>query len=416
MHTYQTTQRLLPLIVLILGSTLLRAQDRTITGTVTSEGTPLIGVSILKKGTTSGTTSDLEGNFSISGNSEDVLIFSYLGYSDQEITVGNSSVVNVELSSDATNLDEVVVVGYGYQKKSDLTGAVSTVSGTELGKFPVANATESLQGRLAGVRIESAGGAPGAGTIVTIRGASSLFANAQPLYVIDGVLVGNMNNLNPSDIESISVLKDASASAIYGSRAANGVVIVTTKKGTPNSGLAIDADVSIGTQSAINTIDWANARQYADIRNQANTNDGTNLSPANSTEFDPSVDTDIQDLSLRSGTIYNAGLRLSGGTEYFTFAVSGNHLDETGILKQSDFQRSNVRVNSTFTKGRLRIEETIGLARTINNPNNYFNRERDIIPTARFLNPDFDGGFAATSDPTGSTAIHGVGNIANSLA
>ncbi|MCP9235839.1 TonB-dependent receptor [Lewinella sp. JB7] len=399
----------------LLGGAGLKAQSLTVTGTVEDADGPLIGVSIMKKGTSSGTVTDLDGGFTIQAEPEDILVFSYIGYGTLEVPVGDQRQLQITMDTDANQLDEIVVVGYGSQKKSDLTGAVSQVSGTELGKFPVANATESLQGRLAGVRIESAGGAPGAGAFVTIRGSGTL-SNAQPLYVIDGILTGSMDNLNPADIESVSVLKDASASAIYGSRAANGVVIVTTKKGSPNGGLTIEADLSAGVQSAINRIDWANAGEYALIRNRANDNDGTNRSPANDVDFDPTVDTDIQDLSLRTGAIYNTGLRLSGGSELFTFSVSGNYLDETGVVRESSYNKANVRVNSTFTKGRFRLEESIGLTRTENNPNYYFNSERDILPTAAFRNPDFEGGYAATSDPSGSTAIHGVGNMRNSLA
>jgi len=386
---------------------------QTVTGTVRGEGETLIGVSIVKKGTSSGTITDLDGNYSLETSSSDILVFSYTGYATVEMPVNGQSTINVTMETDVTALDEVVVIAYGTQKKSDLTGSVATIGGKELGKFPVANATESLQGRMAGVNVESAGGAPGAGTFVTIRGSGTL-SNAQPLYVIDGMLTGNMDNLNPADIESVSVLKDASASALYGSRAANGVVIVTTKKGRPG-GLVIEADMSAGTQSAINRIDWANARQYADIRNRANDNDGVGRSPANDVDFDPNVDTDIQDLSLRSGAIYNTGVRISGGSEDFTFSLSGNYLNETGVVIESQFSKANARLNSTFNKGRFRVEQTLSLVRTVNDPNNYFNRERDILPTVPFLNPDFEGGFAATADPNGSTIAYGVGNITNSV-
>ena len=394
---------------LLLLSLCLTAQ--TITGTVRGEEETLIGVSITKKGTSSGTVTDLDGKYTIQATPEDVLVFSYTGYTTTEVPVNGQSVINVTMAPDVTSLEEVVVVAYGTQKKSDLTGSVATVGGKELGKFPVANATESLQGRLTGVQVESAGGAPGAGTFVTIRGSGTL-SNAQPLYVIDGMLVGNMDNLNPADIESVSVLKDASASALYGSRAANGVVIVTTKKGRPG-GLRIEADFSGGAQSAVRRIDWANARQYADIRNRANDNDGVGRSFANDTGFDPNVDTDIQDLSLRTGYIYNTGVRISGGTEAFTFNVSGNYLNEEGIVVESDFSKANARVNSTFNKGRLSIQQTLGLNRTVNNPNFLFNRERDILPTVPFM--DAEGNFTATASEDGSTAIYGVGNIGNSV-
>ena len=411
MQTNLTLKRSAILACLFLLSITLTAQ--TVSGTVRGEEETLIGVSIVKKGTSSGTVTDFDGNYTIQATATDVLVFSYTGYTTVEVPVDGQSKIDVTLGPDVTALEEVVVVAYGTQKKSDLTGSVATIDGKELGKFPVANATESLQGRMAGVTVESAGGAPGAGAFVTIRGSGTL-SNAQPLYVIDGMLTGNMDNLNPADIESVSVLKDASASALYGSRAANGVVIVTTKKGRPG-GLVIEADVSAGTQSAINRIDWANARQYADIRNRANDNDGVGRSPANNVDFDPSVDTDIQDLSLRSGAIYNTGLRISGGSDDFTFSLSGNYLNETGVVIESQFSKANARLNSTFNKGRFKVEQALSLVRTVNNPNNYFNRERDILPTVPFSNPDFEGGFAATADPLGSTIAYGVGNITNSV-
>ena len=412
MQPIRLRRELLLLTGLLLSASGLWAQARPISGTITSEDGPLIGVSVLKQGTSSGTVTDLDGRFTLSAEPEDVLVISYIGYVTQEIPVGDQTTIDVDLAADNTTLDEVVVVGYGSQKKSDLTGAVSQVSGKELGKFPQANATDALQGRMAGVRIESAGGAPGAGALVTIRGSSTLSDNP-PLFVIDGMLTSNMDFLNPADIESVSVLKDASATAIYGSRAANGVVIVTTRKGTPNGGLQIEADVATGVSAAINTIDWANASQYALIRNRANDNDGTPRSPANDTDFDPTVDTDIQEESLRSGSIHNAGVRLFGGGDNTTFNISANYLEEEGIVIASDFTKMNLRANSTFTKGRFRLEETISLARTINNPNFYFNRERDILPTVPFR--DAEGNFTATNDPNGSTAAFGVGNVGNSV-
>jgi len=179
-------------------------------------------------------------------------------------------------------------VGYGSQRKADVTGAVGSVSGEEISKYTTANATQALQGRMAGVQVENNGGAPGANALVTIRGASTL-SDGGPLFVIDGMLTGNMNSINPADIESVTVLKDASASAIYGSRAANGVVIVTTKKGKAGN-VRVDVNLGYGTQKVINTIDWANARQYADIVNKARDNDGNPRFPANDTDFNSSVD------------------------------------------------------------------------------------------------------------------------------
>ena len=412
-RTKKTWQRfLLYQIFLGFGVTgVASAQSQTVQGTITGEGIPLPGVNVIIKGTNTGTISDGNGNYSVEASAEDILVFSYIGYVSQEIRVGSQTRIDVTLLPDMSSLEEVVVIGYGTQKKSDLTGAVGLVDGDEISKFTSANATQAIQGRMAGVRVEANGGAPGAEALVTIRGSGTL-SDVGPLYVIDGMLTNNMNALNPDDIASISVLKDASAGAIYGSRAANGVVIVTTKKGRSGE-LTIDLDVNYGIQEVINTIDWANARQYADIRNAANDNDGVPRAPANDTAFDPSIDSDIQDATLRTAPIFSANIRLSGGGENTTFSVSANHLDQEGILKTSSFSRSTVRANSTFTKGRFRLEETIGLTRTVDNPNPYFNRERDILPTIPLF--DANGDFTATNSPDGTTTIYGVGNITNSL-
>ncbi|MEM9338254.1 MAG: TonB-dependent receptor [Bacteroidota bacterium] len=383
----------------------------TITGRVTEANEGLPGVSVLIKNTNNGTITDLDGNFRLEAKPSDVLIFSFIGFASQEIAVGTQSVIDVSLEQDVTALDEVVVVGYGTQKKSDLTGAVGTVDGDEISKYVSANATQLLQGRVAGVRTEANGGAPGANAIVTIRGTGTLSDNG-PLFVIDGMLTNNMNAINPSDIESVTVLKDASALAIYGSRAANGVVIVKTKKGRAGE-VGVDAEISFGFQEVVNTLDYANARQYATIRNQANDNDGTDRSTANDVAFDPSIDSDIQSEWLRTAPIFSSNIRVYGGSENGTYSLSANHLDQSGILRTTSFTRTTVRANSSFTKGKFKLEETIGLTRTINRPQNQFNRERDLLPTIPIRN-EF-GEFTGSSVPNGATAIYGVGNIGNSI-
>ncbi|GAB3649802.1 TonB-dependent receptor [Echinicola sediminis] len=394
--------------------TLLAYGQQTIKGTVTSseDGQPLPIVNILEKGTSNGAVTDMDGTYTIKVSGPDaVLVFTSIGYMAKEVNVNNQTQINIALDEDVKSLDEVVVIGYGSQKKSDLTGAVGTVSSEEITKYTTSDATQAIQGRVPGVRVDANGGAPGSNSIVTIRGAGTL-SESGPLYVIDGMLTNSMDMLNPADIESVSVLKDASASAIYGSRAANGVIIVTTKKGTKGE-IRVDTDFSYGWQKASNTIGWANARQYADIRNQANDNDGTPRAPANDSQFDPTVDSDIQSANLRTAPIFNGNIRVSGGGENATYSISANHLDQVGIIKESDYTRTNIRANSTFTKGRFKLEETIGLTRTVDNPNYYFNRERDLIPTIPIY--DEEGNFTASGQPNGSTTIYGVGNITNSL-
>ena len=394
------------------------AQNKQITGKVTSaaDDSSLPGASILVAGTNTGAITNADGNYSISvAPGAEKLVFSYIGFADQEVIIGNSSTINIQLVEDQNSLSEIVVIGYGSQKKSDLTGSVATVDAEEIGKFATANATGSLQGRMAGVRVAAQGGAPNSPMKVTIRGSGTL-SDAGPLYVIDGMLTGGMGSLNPQDIESVSVLKDASASAIYGSRAANGVIIVTTKKGRSGE-MTIDFNASTGTQSAVNLLDWANAREYADIVNRARDNDGNPRFPANDGSFNPNSTSDIQNESLRNAPIHNIGLSIGGGNKNSTVNFSINHLDQTGIIKESDFSRTNLRVNSSYTKGRFKLQQTLGVNRSINNPNNYFSKERDIIPTVPIY--DADGNFTGTNVPDGQVIslgnFAGVGNLINSL-
>lgn len=392
---------------------------QNITGTVVDEsGIGIPGVNILVKGTSTGAVSDFDGNFSISAKSGDVLVASYIGYATQEVNVGSATTIKITLKQDLESLDEVVIVGYGTQKKSDVTGAVGSVSGKDIDQFTFTDASQALQGRVAGVSVQSSGGAPGSGSNIVIRGASS-FSNVAPLFVIDGMITNSMASVNPSDIEAVSVLKDASALAIYGSRAANGVVIITTKKGTRGK-INIELDASYGVQNVVNTIDWANARQYADIVNQANDNDGQARFPANDTQFDPNYTSNLYEESLRTAAIQNINFRLSGGSENTLYSLSFNDYDEEGIVRYSNFKRTTVRANGSFTKGRFKLESTIGLTRTVNNPNNYFNKERNLIPTVRLRN---DAGEWSSDDRadrgiTGFSlgGFYGPGSINNELA
>lgn len=371
-------------------------QNITISGKVTDDtNAPLQGATVLIKGSSTGTYTDENGNFTISGAPDATLVVNYLGFAKQEIPINGSTSINALMVKDLNELDEVVVIGYSTQRKSDLTGAVGQLKGVDIENFTYTNADQALQGRMAGVSVQTQGGAPGASSVITIRGTGTL-SDAGPLYVIDGMLTGNMNMLNPSDIESISVLKDASASAIYGSRAANGVIIITTKKGTRGK-LSVEADVSSGIHHVINTLDWANARQYADIVNRANDNDGSPRSPANDTEFNPNFTSDLYGESFRTAMIHNANVRLSGGGENTLYSLSMNYYDQEGIVKFSDFERITARANGSFTKGRFKLENTIGLTRTVNNPNPYFNKERNIIPTIRLR--DDNGDWSASDIP-----------------
>jgi TonB-dependent starch-binding outer membrane protein SusC len=310
-----------------------------VTGNVTDEnGQPLPGASIIEKGTTNGTTSDVDGNFSLSvAGSASVLGFSFIGYTTQEIVVGNQTSFNVKLEPDMRTLNEVVVVGYGTVKKSDLTGAVSSVKGDELSAYPAIDAVQSLQGRAAGVNISATNGAPGSPMKVRIRGGTSINASSDPIYVIDGFVGGA---LPPSeDIESIEVLKDATATAIYGSRGANGVIMVTTKKGKPGK-TQINFNTSYSTQREINRLDLLNAEQFADYITEARP------------DFVPAgFNTDWQDLIFRRGAIQNYQLSFSGGSENVNYYVSGAYFDQQGVIINSDYDRfsltSNVNIKAS---------------------------------------------------------------------
>ena len=213
-----------------------KQQTRTVTGRIVDDmGEPIIGANVFVKGTTNGTVTDFDGNFSIEADSKSVLSISYIGYLTKEIVIGNLKVINITLLEDTKALDEVVVIGYGTQKKADLTGAVANVSADDLNTQSNTTIAQALQGKIAGVDIVSQGGAPGGSTRVMVRGIGTL-NNSSPLYIVDGMYMSGIDHLNPNDIASIDVLKDASSAAIYGSRAANGVIIVTTKEGTNTEG------------------------------------------------------------------------------------------------------------------------------------------------------------------------------------
>ncbi len=401
-------------MVWLAGIAIGHSQSSTITGIVTDEsGQPLAGANLLIKGTSIGAQTDFDGIFSISGESGETLVVSYIGFVTQEVILNGRSNITIALAEDASQLDEVVIIGYGSQKKSDVTGAIATVSSKDIEKYTFTDPAQALQGKMAGVNVQSQGGSPGSTSIITIRGAGTL-GDAGPLFVIDGVITGNMNSINPADIDTISVLKDASSTAIYGSRAANGVIIVTTKKGKKGQ-LSIDLDTSYGFNQVINELNWANARQYADIVNQADDNDGNPRSPANDSQFNPNNTSNLYKESLRTSTVKNTNLRLSGGGENTQFSLSLNHFDNEGVVRFSDFKRTTARATSSFTKGKFRLDNTIGLTRSVSNPNNFFNKERNLIPTIRLK--DDDGNWSSSDLPDGEAlgAYYGVGTMINEL-
>ncbi len=316
-------------------------------GTVTDlEGEPLIGANILIKGTATGTATDFDGKYSLTVNSlADTLVFSYTGYSMQQIPLQGRSLLDVKMQVSAEVLGEIVVVGYGVQRKSDLTGSISTVKAEDLNRVPSGNVEQLLEGKVAGVLVTPSSGEPGAGAIVRIRGTGTL-NDASPLYVVDGMLLNDISFLNPQDIESLEVLKDASATAIYGSRGANGVIIVTTKKGSKQENATISVDAYYGSESVINEIDLVNASQYAELTNELAMNTG-NIPPF----ADPSiygVGTNWQDVIYRNAPTMNYNINARGGSDKALYSVSANYFKQQGVIRGSDFDRVSLRINNSY--------------------------------------------------------------------
>ncbi len=331
-----------------LNSSVIAALEKTITGTITdlSNGESLPGVNILVKGTTIGTITDADGNYRLTApDNAETLVFSSVGYNSEELSINGRSVINLELTPDVQSLSEVVVVGYGSVKKSDLTGSVASVTPEELTALPTINAVQGLTGRAAGVQVIQNSGAPGGNISVRIRGGNSLQGSNEPLYVIDGFPIsGKPTTINPNDIQSMEVLKDASATAIYGSRGANGVVIITTKTGRSGKG-RLDIESYYGWQQVINKIDLLNARQFVQIANERAANDGDTPFFTDEEVQSFGEGTNWQDEVFRTAPIQNHVATFSGGSEKTTYSVSGSWFDQQGIMINSDYQRGSLRAN-----------------------------------------------------------------------
>ena len=332
------------------------AQNKKITGTVTdSKQEPLIGVNVTLKGNSSvGTITDIDGNYTLSVPSDKaVLIYSYIGYTSQEVTVGQQSTINIILKEDAQALDEVVVVGYGVVKKRDLVGSIASVKSQDITAVPTSNVLESMQGKIAGLDMTRSSGQPGSSFNFTIRGNRSLTASNAPLILVDGIAYGADIDINPNDVESIEVLKDASATAIYGSRGANGVILVTTKKGKEGK-VKVDLNAYWGPSLSTNLPKMNNTQQYVAMRREAMRAVGQWSSPTDDSviwdavaleRIKNNVNTDWYDLIMDDATTQNYQVSVSGGTEATKVSFSLDYFDETGILKGDDFNRYNGRMN-----------------------------------------------------------------------
>jgi TonB-dependent starch-binding outer membrane protein SusC len=314
-------------------------QTRVVRGKIVASDNnlPLPGVNVVVQGTTKGTSTNVDGQYSIELTSaENTLVFTFIGYQTEIVSVGNREIIDILLKIDATALEEVVVVGYGVQKKTDVTGATATVSGAELVKQPVLTATQALQGKIAGVQIISSG-QPGSSPQIRIRGVGTALSGTTSLYVVDGVLTDDISNINTADIVDMSILKDASAAAIYGSRGANGVIIITTKKGKSGD-LKISYNNNIGIRQAANLVQMANTAEYQNYVQAAT----GSIPPSTGAE------TDWYDIILRTAWQQSHNLSLSGGNEKFTQFVSLGYLYDQGIVIENSFKRFTLRLNNDY--------------------------------------------------------------------
>jgi TonB-linked SusC/RagA family outer membrane protein len=361
----------------------------SVSGTVTdqSTGAPLPNVNITIKGSTRGTTTNDQGAYTISIQSGDaILVFSSTGFTSTEVPINGRSVIDVALEISSSKLNEVVVVGYGTSSRKDLTGAVASVKGEQIQNLPVSGATQALQGRAAGVNVIRNGGSPGDAGSIRIRGTGTI-NNADPLIIIDGVPAGDLNSINPNDIASIEVLKDASASAIYGTRAANGVVIVTTKRGGYEQPMRLNVNAYTGVNKPIKFLDVLDARTLAELKRERYTNDGL---PVNAVWTDPQNEiqrTNWQEALFGTGRVSNLDVSLSGGSSKSSYMISGGVYDEKGTINNSNFKRYTVRLNSDHRIGkRLKIGQSLQLSRSSSNQHDTRSAQSGLIWSAiRFM-------------------------------
>lgn len=371
------------------------AQVKQISGIVSDEkGEPLIGVNVSVKGGTNGAITDLEGKFSLNVDSKDVVVFSYIGYTTQEIRANDSKITKVILEEDSETLDEVVVVGYGVMKKSDVTGSISSLKSKDITSVPTSNVLEAMQGKIAGLDMMKSDGEAGATLNFTLRGNRSLNASNAPLIMVDGVAYGSTLDINPSDIESIEVLKDASSTAIYGSRGANGVILITTKRGSAGK-TNVSFNAYFGPQMAAGLADIMNAEQYATLKREAYRTQGITddnaIFTANELQGLKNHEyLDFQDMCVSTGLVQNYEVNVNGGNEKTQVNLSLGYYKETGLFKNDDLTRFNgmVGVDQTITK-RLKIGASMLLTYKDNNKRqDPLNQANKIVPIGKAYNDD----------------------------
>ena len=364
------------ILIALLGCHITFAQNKKFSGKVTSsEKAPLAGVTVQIKGSSVLTATTEDGSFSMAANTDKaILVFSSVGFESKEMTVAADSPVKVELKEEAKGLNDVVVVGYGTQRKTDLTGSVTSLRGEKLREMPVISIEQAIQGRMAGVQVQQTSGQPGAGISVRVRGVSSIAGGNEPLYVIDGLPqfnddvrgVNGLATINPSDIESIEILKDAAATAIYGSRGANGVVMITTKSGKAGQS-RVTFESSTGVQQLRKKLALMNSQEYVDFAKRFYANSGQPLL-AELVGYVPTVNTDWQDEVFRTAVLFNNSLNISGGTDRTRYFVSGGFIDQQGIVRNSNYKRGSIRVNlDSKVSDRFSIQTRLVVSRASQN-------------------------------------------------
>lgn len=433
---YLPTKKLITVFLLLIGFTAF-AQDIQITGRVISldDGSGLPGVNVQVKGTTTGTISDSDGNYSINASANAVLVFSFVGYVPQEVNVNNRNRIDIQLITDIKQLSEVVIVGYGTQQKVEVTGSISTVKGRELQNLPIPSFDAGLQGRVAGTQVVQSSGIPGSAVRMRIRGQASISGNSEPLYVVDGVPITtgdfskrdgpanglNLNalaDINPNDIESMEVLKDASAAAIFGSRGANGVVLITTKKGKAGK-TVFNAGYYAGVSQVTRKLDFLNSTEYLQLYDEAYRNSNGTPLPADfnlrrgltpQRVLEGGYNTNWIDQLLRTGSVQEANFNASGGTEKTRFYLGATYrLDESYFIGNS-YERTNVRLNVDHTiNDRLTVGTQTAFTFTENNqvPNVWGTAQSSALPYFPVTNPDgtYFGNWVSQEQNTGANPV-----------
>jgi TonB-dependent starch-binding outer membrane protein SusC len=377
------------------------AQNITVSGTVTDGEMSLNGVNVVVQGTKNVTSTDSSGAYKLNNvDPNAVLVFTYIGFKEKSYHVNGQTIINVLLPKDAAALNEVVVIGYGSSSKKEVTSAVSNIKGKDIVNTIASNPITALQGKLSGIQVESFGGQPGGSANVFIRGVNSL-SNADPLFVVDGLFVKNMDNVNPNDIDDISILKDAAAAAIYGLKSANGVVVITTNHGKKNKAIEIKINSRLGIETPSKMLEFIDGQQYTNYLNQRFINDKVSTRVTWN-----GVNTNWQAESLKTGIVQDNGFTISGGGERSSFFASANLFSQSGILVGSGFKRTNIRVNSAHDFGKFKLVQSLGITQGKLQENNWYGFDGTTAPTVALSNPNFLGGYDGVA-----TDIQGPGGV-----